>query len=74
MIVGERLVLAALKARGILVPDWLRMAATYLLILGSGQYLFFVPVKQHGVTACIVANTRQAAVATLTRLGIPVLI
>ncbi|KAL4856101.1 Alanine--tRNA ligase [Chlorella vulgaris] len=71
MIVGERLVLAALKARGILVPDWLRMAATYLLILGSGQYLFFVPVKQHGVTACIVANTRQAAVATLTRLGIP---
>jgi hypothetical protein len=70
LVVAERLALAALKRGGIVPPSWARMAVTYLLILGAGQYLFWLPSKRLGVNECITSNTRAAAVAMWRRLGV----
>ena len=70
LIFAERLALSALKRRGILLPDWLRTAITTLLVVGTGQYMFWLPAKRYGVTDCIVGNTRQAWLAILRRVGI----
>lgn len=68
LIVGERLALAALKQRGVHLPDWLRNAVAALAIITTGQLLFWPPCKRHGVVDSCVGNTRSFLLAAVARL------
>ncbi|KAL4425431.1 hypothetical protein ABPG75_009447 [Micractinium tetrahymenae] len=58
LIFGERVVLAALRRRGIRLPGWLRNIATALLLVATGQLLFWPPAIEHGVVSALVGNTQ----------------
>jgi len=58
-IAGERLLLSALKRRGTHLPGWLRNLATALVIVASGQFLFWPPAKQWGVVDSSVGNVKD---------------
>ena len=71
LIIAERLCYGALKRRGVLLPDWLRTAITVVLVVGTGQHLFWQPTKRYGVAASTIANVQAGMQAALARLGIP---
>ena len=69
IILTERAVLAALKAHGIRLPTLLRIALTWLLVLGTAERYFWQPCKQYGITAAAIENTSNGmlAIARLAR-------
>jgi hypothetical protein len=71
LIIAERLAYGALKRRGVLLPDWLRTAMTVVLVVVTGQHLFWQPTKRYGVAAATIANVQSGMQAALARLGIP---
>lgn len=62
-VVIERLVLRMLKRQGVRVPTWARTAATYVLVVGSAQHLFWGPAKRGGVADAVVGSTREGMLA-----------
>ncbi|KAL4446748.1 hypothetical protein ABPG77_007992 [Micractinium sp. CCAP 211/92] len=67
--VFERLALAALKRRGIILPDWLRALATISLLLPTAYLLFWRPCEQYGVAASAVANVKAGLLDAARALG-----
>lgn len=68
IVVVERLVLHALKRRGVAVPRLARVAATWVLVLGTGARLFFPPPISSGIVGAVVASTRGGTIAVLDAL------
>lgn len=66
--VVERLVLHALRRRGVLIPALLRTALVVPLEVVLAQRLFWAPCKAHGVSDSIVGNV-AAAIAQGLRLA-----
>lgn len=70
LIVFERLVLAALKRRGVILPDWLRALATMILLLPYAYLLFWRPCERVGLTDSTVANVKAALLGAARALGL----
>ena len=70
IIVAERLALSALKRRGILLPDWLRVCVSMLLVVATAQHLFWAPCKKHGVADSVVNNVHRGIQGTMKSAGL----
>jgi hypothetical protein len=67
LVVAERLALAGLKRRGVLLPAWLRVAVTLTLVLSAAQLLFWAPAKRWGLVDSVVRNMAVGMRSTLRR-------
>ncbi|KAL4425430.1 hypothetical protein ABPG75_009446 [Micractinium tetrahymenae] len=71
-IVFERLVLAALKRRNIILPDSLRALATMNLLLPAAYLLFWGPCERYGVADSSVENVKATLLSAAGALGFKV--
>ena len=68
LIVAERAILRAFRRAGVTLPELLRIAGTWLVVMGSAV-LFWWPVEHYGVSQEVAGAVTKGAAAALRGLG-----
>ena len=68
LIVAERAILEGFRRAGVTLPELLRIAGTWLVVMGSAV-LFWWPVEHYGISERVAGAVTESAAAALRALG-----